>query len=69
MSIKHCDKHGTWDPIVWTECPKCFMEAGWEKEEKTRKTFFGMTAVGWYLSLYIAIVLIAMAWIVLAGGT
>ena len=67
MSIMHCDYHGYWENEVWTSCPGCSRE-----ERENRKTFFGMTAVGWYLFLYIAVVLIAMAWIVIAhvpGGT
>ena len=67
MSIKHCDIHGHWDSDVFDECPRCLIYIGvLGREEKARKTFLGMTAVGWFMFGYIAIVLIAMAWIVTA---
>ena len=79
MSIKYCEIHGNWDTdrnflsVGCKDCPYCLMlrhiNAEYQKEEerkKPRKTLFGMTAVGWFLFLYIAAALIAMAWIVIS---
>ena len=69
MSIERCDKHGKWNSHISDECPRCLLYSGaWEREEREsrRKTFLGMTATSWFMFWYIAIVLIAMAWIVTA---
>ena len=75
MSIKHCDIHGYWETDYWgypTHCRKCLLDMAVEREERgfhytgSRKTFLGMTSVGWFLFSYIAIVMIAMALIVIA---
>ena len=70
MSIRRCAIHGYWDDDFWVKCPTCVFEKGYEREEKTRKTFFGMTAVSWFLFLYIAVVLAAIVWVTTAhaGG-
>ena len=68
MSIRRCAIHGYWDDDFWKKCPTCAFEEGYEREERPRKTFLGMTAVSWYLFLYIAVVLVAIAWIVIGGG-
>ena len=71
MSIKHNDHCSCGVP--WEKdmdqfgCWNCGAMAA-----APRKTFLGMTAVSWYLLLYIAVVLVAIAWIVTArvpGGT
>ena len=66
MSIKQCEKHGKWNSAISEECPKCILYSGvWEGEEVIRKTFFGMTPVGWFVFSYISAVIIAIALIVI----
>ena len=53
-------------PIDALSSAKALTFIGYKRKEKPKKTFLGMTAVGWYLFLYIAVVLIAIAWIVIS---
>ena len=66
MNIRHCDIHGTWRSEFWDKCPDCICDMVEKEYNERRKTFLGRTAVSWFLFSYIAIVLIAMAWIVIS---